>query len=189
MKKTIILIALISFSTFACQNGLAEQDKKAYAQKGKEIAQSTAKLMGGEVVKRMKEGGVAKAAPFCNANASILTDEMSEKSNVSIKRVSDKYRNEKNAPNKREAEILAQLRELIASGEKLYPIVEEDEAGKPHFYAPINVQQKCLSCHGIIGESMKHEADSILKILYPNDRATGFKEGDLRGIWSIAFNE
>jgi len=29
--------------------------------------------------------------------------------------------------------------------------------------------------------------DSLIKTLYPNDLATGYKVGDLRGIWSIQF--
>jgi len=29
--------------------------------------------------------------------------------------------------------------------------------------------------------------DSILKSYYPEDQATGFKEGELRGMWKITF--
>jgi len=31
------------------------------------------------------------------------------------------------------------------------------------------------------------QTDSIIKKLYPFDIATGYSEGDLRGIWSITF--
>ena len=62
-----------------------------------------------------------------------------------------------------------------------------DKYGGPHFYAPIFLQQKCLACHGEIGKNVNAETDSIIKSIYPYDAATGFKEGDLRGIWSIAF--
>ena len=65
--------------------------------------------------------------------------------------------------------------------------VEIDKSGNPHFYAPILLQQKCLTCHGIIGEDITFKTDSIIKSIYQNDVATGFKEGDLRGIWSITF--
>jgi hypothetical protein len=62
-----------------------------------------------------------------------------------------------------------------------------DKSGSPHFYAPILLQQKCLACHGEIGKNVTVKTDSIIKSFYPHDAATGFKEGDLRGIWSIAF--
>ncbi len=183
----LVSISLILFS--ACQQGLSQKDKKEYVTKGKEIAQATFKLMGGEVEKKMKDGGVSKAAPYCNAHAENLTDEMAEKFKVTIKRTSNKLRNEENAPNSEEKVMLEKFKTLIAEGKEVKPIVETDQEGYPHFYAPIKMKKKCLTCHGVLGESMKHEADSIIKTLYPNDNAVGYKEGDLRGIWSIAFNQ
>jgi len=172
---------------FSCEKGLTEKNKIEYTAKGKEIAQATVKRLGGELTKHMKEGGVEKAAPYCNAHAGNLTQEVSEKFNATVKRTSNKLRNSENAPNAKEETIIAHFEKLIASKEELKPVVELDNEGLPHFYAPIKLQKKCLSCHGVLGESMKHEADSIIKTLYPKDKAIGFKEGDLRGIWSITF--
>jgi hypothetical protein len=42
---------------------------------------------------------------------------------------------------------------------------------------------QCLNCHG---ESISPEVDAKLKALYPNDQARGFKEGDLRGAFTLA---
>ncbi len=187
MKNIISLLGIIAILFSSCQKGLTEKDKKEYATKGKEIAQTTVKRLGGELTKHMKAGGVSKAAPYCNAHASNLTQEMSEKFNVTIKRTSNKLRNEENAPNTKEQAMITHFEKLIAANEELKPVVELDEEGLPHFYAPIKLQKKCLTCHGVLGESMKHEADSIIKTLYPMDKAIGFKEGDLRGIWSITF--
>ena len=66
-------------------------------------------------------------------------------------------------------------------------IVELDQLGKPHYYAPILFEKKCLMCHGTVDRELTKKADSIIKSFYPNDLATGFSEGDLRGIWSISF--
>ncbi len=182
---------LITFTTFfvSCQKGLSVKEKETYQTKGKEIAQATFKRMAREVEKNMKEGGVSQAAPFCNAHADNLTTEMEEKFNVAIKRTSLKLRNEDNAPNDTEKTMLEQFESMLADGKELSPIVELDAAGLPHFYAPIKLKDKCVACHGVIGETMKQKTDSIIKVLYPNDRAIGFKEGDLRGMWSIAFKE
>ena len=41
----------------------------------------------------------------------------------------------------------------------------------------------CLSCHG---ENIPADVDAKLKELYPNDQARGFKEGQLRGAFTLA---
>jgi len=189
MKKIIGLLSLLLVVVFSCQQGLSIKEKENYTAKGKEIAQATFKSMAGEVGKNMKEGGVSQAAPFCNAHASDLTIEMEEKFNVNIKRTSLKLRNENNTPNEKEKTVLEQYQSLLDQGKELVPLVEKDSDGLPHFYAPIKLKDKCVACHGVIGETMKHEADSIIKVLYPNDLAVSYKEGDLRGIWSITFKE
>lgn len=187
MKNIISLFGVILILFTACQKELTEQDRKEYIRKGKGIAQASAAHLGGQLTEQMKVGGVIKAVPFCNTMAMPLTDEMSEKNSASIKRTSLKVRNEKNSPNDDESRILNEYKNLLEENEPLRPVVELDESGKPHFYAPILLQQKCLACHGKVGESVSVKTDSIIRSYYPNDEATGFTEGDLRGIWSISF--
>ncbi len=158
-----------------------------YAEKGKEIALSTSEHLGGQLTKSMKKGGTASAIPFCNTMAMPLTDEISVKYSTVINRTSYKVRNKSNAPTNEETRILSTYKELIETNKQLKPIVEIDKSGNPHFYAPILLQHKCLACHGEIGKNVTVETDSIIKSFYPHDAATGFKEGDLRGIWSISF--
>ena len=189
MKISFGLLITISIILVSCNQGLTPKEKETYTAKGKEIAQVTFKRMAGEVENNMKEGGVSQAAPYCNAHASDLTAEMEGKFNVDIKRTSLKLRNESNAASEEEKAVLEQFESMIAKGEEIMPFVELDAEGLPHFYAPIKLKSKCVACHGVLGETMKQETDSIIKILYPNDQAIGFKEGDLRGIWSIAFKE
>ena len=154
--------------------------------KGKEIGGATVKKLGGNLMKHMKKGGPKAAIPFCNSNASPLTKEIASKYNVSIKRTSHKLRNEGNKPNTDEMKILTSYLAQIKKGEKLKPIVEKDTNGKIHFYAPMKLDKKCLACHGDIKNT---PTDSIIKSLYPNDKAIGFKPGDFRGILSVTFNE
>ena len=186
MKKIVSLLSIIILFS-SCQKELTEKEKSSYIIKGKEIAQITVKNLGGNLIKHMKEGGPQQAIPFCNTNAQPLTKEVAKKYNVSIKRTSLKIRNENNKPTKTETEILSQYATSILEGTKLKPIVSKDKSGKVHFYAPIKLEAKCLACHGTVGKEVTVKTDSILKALYPNDKATGFQVGDLRGIMSITF--
>jgi hypothetical protein len=137
----------------------------------------------------MKSGGVLEAVPFCNTMAQPLTEEIEKKYNATIKRTSLSIRNEKNIPSEGEIIILNQYKNSFGKSETIEPIVTLDNSGTTHFYAPIILQKKCLSCHGTVGKEVTKQTDSIIKSYYPNDKATGFKEGDLRGIWSVTFNK
>lgn len=188
--KYILLFSLIIGSITSCNSDeLSKKEKQEYIVKGKEIGKTTLKKLGSNLMHHMKKGGTQEAIPFCNLKANSLTKEIADKYKVSIKRTSHKIRNEENKPNEEEEVIIKQYLSLIAKGEKLKPVVEKDKEGKIHFYAPIKLEAKCLMCHGVVGEQVAPKTDSILKVLYSKDKATGFKVGDLRGIVNITFNE
>ncbi len=184
-KVAVIFVSIVFLSS--CSKSLSKKEVEQYTIQGKEIAQTTAKKLGGIMGEKMKDGGVKEAVPFCNAEALSLTEEMSVNYNVNIKRSSHRLRNEKNKPNDEENIVINNYNKLFSEGEKLKPIVGLDASGNPHFYAPILLQKKCLACHGEIGVDVTKKSDSIIKSYYPKDLATGFKEGDIRGIWSITF--
>ena len=55
------------------------------------------------------------------------------------------------------------------------------------YFAPILVKAQCLACHGNVGQQVADSTHSLLQSRYPADAATGYKEGELRGIWSVNF--
>lgn len=186
MKKYLLFISIFNILVACKQNiKLTPKEKQTYTQKGKKIAQATFKELSGNLMAQMKSGGITQAVPFCNVQAMPLTNKISETHNVSIKRASDKYRNILNKPTDRELEIIKQFKQLNTEKKEIKPVVEIGKDAKKHFYAPIKINQKCLGCHGQVSP----KTDSIISIHYPNDLAQGYKEGDLRGIWSITFNK
>ncbi len=52
------------------------------------------------------------------------------------------------------------------------------------YYRPLKVGKVCLTCHGPV-ETLDPELRKTLKELYPEDRATGYRAGDLRGVVSV----
>jgi hypothetical protein len=45
----------------------------------------------------------------------------------------------------------------------------------------------CLNCHGEPDKDIKPENLALIRRLYPQDQATGFQLGELRGAWRIDF--
>ena len=190
IKKIVFSIILVAVLMVSCKKSeaLTEEERQEYVTKGKDIAQASFKVLSGKLTEQMKTGGPKQAIPFCNVEAMPLTDSLSAKYNVSIKRTSDKFRNPKNKPTQRELEVITTYKDQKSKGAFLEPIVEESADKKVHFYAPILISNKCLACHGKLEETLKVQTDSIIKSLYPNDLATGYGDEELRGIWSITFN-
>jgi len=185
MKNLLMVVVFLAMA--ACDNSLSEKEKQEYANKGNEISQASFKALSEKLTEQMKMGGPAKAIPFCNVEAMPLTKQLSEEFNVTIKRTSDKLRNQQNKPSEREQEIINYYHKLISEKKEITPIVEVDSNNNKHYYAPIKLKANCLACHGKVEEFVSVKTDSIIKSLYPNDKATGYNDGDLRGIWSITF--
>lgn len=184
-----IFILVLSITMFSCGNELSEKEKSEYTKKGKEIAQASFKKLSSQLMAQMQEGGPAQAIPFCKEEAINILAELSEEHKATIIRSSDQLRSCKIEPTIRELDIINNYKQSASENKDLKPIVEIDEAGNKHFYAPIRVQSKCLVCHGKVNETMSVTTDSIIKSIYPFDIATGYSEGDVRGIWSITFNK
>ena len=187
LKKITILLLVTSL--FSCSNGFSEKEQQEYTNKGKEIAQASFKALSTELMKQMKAGGPAKAVPFCKEQAGPILNEVALKYDVTIVRSSDQLRSCKIEPTERELDIINNYKKTVSENKELKPIVEIDEANNKHFYAPIIVKANCLVCHGKVNETMSVETDSIIKLTYPFDIATGYSEGDVRGVWSITFNK
>lgn len=50
----------------------------------------------------------------------------------------------------------------------------------------IPTQALCLGCHG---DNLNEDVKAELKLRYPSDQDVGFKEGDIRGAFSLLYTE
>ena len=118
-----------------------------------------------------------------------LTAGMASKHGVALRRVTQKARNPADKANADELAILRQFEAAIpASTNPPPPIVTNFVAGAATFFAPIILSKElCLQCHGVSGKDIAPENLAVIQRLYPQDEATGFKLGDLRGAWRVDF--
>ena len=175
--------------TAATETAATPIDTAKYKKQGMQIAMGTFKVLSGQLKSALQEGGVPNAVSYCNTVAYPLVDSLSEVYNASIRRASNKVRNPKDKPTALEQEILDTYHAQMNAGEQPKPIVRQLQSGEIAFYAPIRMRELCLNCHGKLGETLKQEDYAVVKELYPEDEAIGYAAGDLRGIWSITFQE
>lgn len=148
----------------------------------KKIAEETKKNLVTNLTQKISENGAENALEFCNVNAIPLTKQLEDQHNVMIKRVSDKNRNPDNAANETERKYIDFFKEQLALKQKL-----EAKFDNGVFYAPITTNSMCLQCHGS-EKDIKPETLAKIKSLYPNDKATGYKENEMRGLMVIKPN-
>ena len=169
------------------QKDSVEPDPAFYLKEGHNIASQTFVALSTELQNAMKSGGPNKAIPYCNINALEITDSLSALHSCEIRRTSLKYRNPKNAPDTTEIRILKLYETTAQHNQALNPIVEFGP-NSIHYYQPILTGKICLNCHGTVGMEIQSEHDSLIRSLYPFDKAKGYKEGELRGMWSLTFS-
>jgi len=156
-------------------------DSSAFLQQGDTISNLVQKVLLANVMQAMKSGGPGFAVTYCNEKAMPLTDSLAKAHNCVIQRVSDKYRNPSNKLSETDAEV------FTAMNASLKPVLLS-ENGYLIYYKPIKIAMPaCLTCHGTEGKELDAKTAEIIRQKYPNDLATGYKEGDLRGFWKITF--
>lgn len=140
------------------------------------------------LMKALQEGGVRQAVPFCQENAAGLVKPIAEKHGLRIQRVSHQARNPANRATEAEIALIQTFTQAIAEGRPLTPKIVPQPDGAQVFYTPILIAaDACLKCHGIPGDTMSTADHDFIRTLYPKDAATGFKLGDLRGLWKLTF--
>ena len=148
----------------------------------KKIAEETKKNLVTNLTQKISEKGAENALEFCNVNAIPLTKQLEDQHNVMIKRVSDKNRNPDNAANETERKYIDFFKEQLALKQKL-----EAKFDNGVFYAPITTNNMCLQCHGS-EKDIKQTTLAKIKSLYPNDKAIGYQENEMRGLMVIKPN-
>lgn len=133
-----------------------------------------------------QQGGAERGVRVCAQVAQSLTQQVGREHGVNLRRVSLKNRNPRNAPDAWERRILQQWAQDHKAGKPLQEVAEwRTERGQRvyRYMRPIMVAMPlCLECHGT---QIKPEVRRLIRERYPNDKATGYQLGDLRGAFSI----
>lgn len=164
---------------------VAHLPREEAVKQAREAAQDGFTRLSGELAKAIADGGPVAAIPICSEKASRLMADVSAERKVSIVRLSDRPRNPKQAAEGADLAAIESFRAAINRGETPQPVTVEIDGGSTEVRLPITVSQPlCLQCHGSESEIAAETRNAILAV-YPDDKATGYRLNDLRGIWKI----
>ena len=173
--RIFLSIILLLNSTFLYSDNEFKDDSNELI---KYLAQNLKKTL----VNAIKNKGLVGAVEQCNIEAPIISQNLSTK-NLKVSRIANKNRNPENKATPEQEQVLKFFEQEISLGKspkKLYKVVETQDSIQ--YLKPIVTGKVCLACHG---SNVSGELKAKIKKLYPNDLATGFKEGSLRGAFLV----
>jgi hypothetical protein len=142
-----------------------------------------------ELGQAIQRDGALGAIDFCKVEAPRIADQVMAGHGVRLGRVAvpGRHRNPGNVADGWQALALADFQAAVAAGGAPEAQVLAVRDGLPagvelRVARGIRVEPACLLCHGT---TVAPELAARIRQRYPDDRATGFSEGDLRGaIWA-----
>lgn len=186
MLKTILAAALGALIAAPALAGELE-DRSA---KAREIVKEFAGKLQGELKTGMEAGGPTQAITVCRDKAPDIAALLSSRYGGRVARTSLRTRNPGSEPDAWEAKVLKEFEARKARGEDPAQIEHAEivtAGGQKQFRymkaIAIGPNQPCLKCHGA---TIDPAVSAKLKELYPADKATGYKEGELRGAFTIS---
>jgi len=186
MKKHLIpgLMAFIMASPV-----LADDIQAKYLEDSRKTAQEFMLKLGTTLKQQLETGGAESAVGVCKQFAPALAAEYSGDGRV-VKRVSLKPRNQTlGIPDAWEKQMLESFDHELADGKPIgsmekSSVVETTDGRWFRYMKAIPTQPMCLQCHGQPYQ-IQDGVKALLAKEYPNDQATGYGAGAVRGAVSI----
>ncbi len=155
------------------------------------FAQVAEQARGSQILSRYKQDlqhalrsgmseGVVEAIKACRVQAPKIAESLSQDA-IRVGRASHYLRNPSNAPPDWVEPILKAYVANAADREPRHVLLP---GGRWGYVEPIMLQPLCTACHG---EAISDEVAAQISKLYPEDRAVGFRVGDLRGVFWVEY--
>ena len=162
----------------------AAPDKAALTADAKAAAMALGSSLKSQLQAAMKAGGPTEAVAVCHKIAPAVASSLSAQHGVTLTRVSLKNRNpEMGVPNDWQTAVLQDFEARKLAGEAPDQLAySEIVDGEHRFMKAIPTAKVCLTCHGT---DVKPEVKAKIDEFYPEDRATGYAEGDIRGAFVV----
>jgi hypothetical protein len=136
-----------------------------------------------ELSRAVEEGGAVNALSVCNVKALPIAEDVGRELGVSVGRVSLRNRSPRNEPTAEQAAVLQRFAQDGAPADTVLTLADGDRL----YMRPIRITSSlCLNCHGTEADLTEGVA-ARLDELYPDDDATGYHEGELRGAFTVLF--
>lgn len=180
--RTALLAASMAFAPAAFGDAEAPEWVAEARQKSVQLGSRLLDALREALAARGPTGGVE----VCNIRAPEIAGRLSD-DRFDVGRTALRVRNPNNAPNEWEKSVLERFERSMTQGADPAGLeewhVESSADGRVGRYMKaIPTGPQCVLCHG---ENIAADLRETIQRLYPEDRATGFAPGELRGAFSV----
>lgn len=179
----------LTASVFAIWPASAQKiDAAKRAQRAREVTGIVADRLRSELGIALKNGAVDAIASCQTLSPDLATNAFDE-FGFEVSRTALRLRNPENGPDEWEQKILQLFQNKIAAGAdpaklEFHEVITTAEGDKLFRYMrPIMMADMCMTCHGT---DVKQDVKAEIARYYPDDKAIGFKLGEMRGAFSLA---
>ncbi|MCF6287908.1 MAG: DUF3365 domain-containing protein [Proteobacteria bacterium] len=183
--KVYLFIGLFLLLASCNQQTISYKEISQRTDKSKAVIKDFGRQLKAQLQTAMKSGGPIAAISVCNEQAPLIAQELSKQTGWEIYRTSLKPRAKQ--PDAWEIRTMQSFEQRLKDGNKVKKLFTQDivavnEKATFRYMQAIETKQLCLLCHG---ENIAADVADKITELYPDDKATGFKLGDIRGAFSI----
>ncbi len=183
LHKTALALAI------ACALPALAAEEDALLTEARSVAAAMPPKLLEVLTEEIAKGGPESAIGVCREKAPAMAKAASEKSGWAIRRVSLKNRNPKAVPDAWEKTVLEDFDRRVAAGEKPAAIekgetVADGDRKTYRYMKALPTQELCVQCHGTV-DNIPPGVQARLRELYPDDKATGYSVGAIRGAITI----
>ena len=180
MGKVIVWLLVLALAPITWAGDTGDRER---VERSRELSQQLQQQLGAELMAAMQAQGPVHAIDVCNVEAPGIAASLSTAGLVEVGRTAIRYRNPSNAPTAEQVAVMESFAEQIKQDSSVVPErLVTLENGEQHYMRAIVMQPQCLACHG---QSVAEPIKQAIAEKYPNDQATGFEVGDLRGAFLI----
>lgn len=191
MKRLLtIFMFAVMLALPAAADHHVEPEEYAMTLEARQAGQDLIKQLGGALKQALAESGPDGAISVCRDIAPALAASLSRETGWKVSRVSLKTRNPLTGqPDAWEQKVLHEFDEAAAAARNTTrlehtEIVTEPDGRYFRYMRALPVKPLCLTCHGT-DNTIPASVQARLQQDYPNDRATGYYAGQIRGAVTI----
>ena len=188
LAGVVLIAGLAASAAHAGPSGSASPGPAGARDEARALVKQFATRLQGALKGAIEAQGFAHAIGVCKIEAPEIARSLGAESGWRVARTALRLRNPNNAPTPEERAVLADFLARAEAGEDLAKMDNEavtQEAGRRRYryMKAIPLGEICTNCHGT---EIDPDLAAAIRAKYPQDRATGFKIGELRGAFTLS---
>ena len=188
--SAVSMVLLVAYQTPAsASNAGTGGVEPSWVASAREVATSVPPKLLTVLTAAIEKSGPADAINVCKDEAPRLARAASEQTGWQVRRVSLGNRNPRAVPDAWERKVLEEFdREqaagVAASSLERWDVVMDNGRSVRRYMSALPVREVCVQCHGTSDKLGPGVAERLSQ-LYPDDRGTGYKLGQIRGAMTL----